>query len=190
MEENRFPWIRYPQLGCCGLSCRLCPRFHSREDNRCGGCKEPLHMEGGCPILNCAVKRKGVEFCWECDAAVGCGRWTSHLKFGRDFDSYKCCQTEEADVSFIRSFGAAKFEVAQKERQALLEELLRDYDEGHSRSYYCIAATVMEPGELRGALDRAGRETADLDKKGKSKALHKILNDIAKRRGYLLKLRK
>ncbi len=147
-------------------------------------------MAGGCPILNCAVKRKDVEFCWECDAAVGCERWTGHLKFGRDFDSFKCCQTEEADVSFIRTNGAARFEAGQKEREKLLEELLRDYDEGHSRSLYCIAATVMEPDELREALERAGRETAQLDMKGKSKALHKILNDIAKRRGYHLKLRK
>lgn len=29
--------IKYPEIGICGLSCRLYPRYHTESKNRCGG---------------------------------------------------------------------------------------------------------------------------------------------------------
>ena len=57
------------------------------------------------------------------------------------------------------------------------------------KSYYCIAATVMEPGELEEALTKAHKNSRDLGIKEKSKVLHSILDKIAKQRHYYLKLR-
>ena len=68
--------------------------------------------------------------------------------------------------------------------------MLRDFNEGRSKSYYCIAATVLEIEELREALTRAKKESDGLDIKGKSKVLHSILDDIAGKKSYCLKLRK
>lgn len=147
-------------------------------------------MGAGCPITNCAVKRKGVEFCWECEENGTCEKWAKHLKLGRQYDSFKCYQTLERDVAFIREKGVARFEKEQRAREQLLTEMLDGFNDGRSKTYYCIAVTVMEPGELRKALDKAEKTAEGLDPKGKARLLHGILDGIAARQGYLLKLRK
>jgi hypothetical protein len=31
--------IKYPEIGICGLSCRLCPHYHIEGESKGGGCK-------------------------------------------------------------------------------------------------------------------------------------------------------
>jgi len=68
--------------------------------------------------------------------------------------------------------------------------MLQEFNEGRSKNYYCIAATVLETSELKEALAKDGKDSAGLDIKGKSKVLHSILDEIAERRNYYLKLRR
>ena len=68
--------------------------------------------------------------------------------------------------------------------------MLSDFNEGRSKGYYCIAANVLEIGELETALAMARRDSFGLDIKGKSKVLHTILDAIAERKHYSLRLRK
>ena len=68
--------------------------------------------------------------------------------------------------------------------------MLQNYNEGRSKSYYCIAATVLQIEELNAALIQAKRDSSKLDIRDKSKVLHSILDETAKRKHYLLKLRK
>lgn len=62
---------------------------------------------------------------------------------GKRHDSFKCYQTLEADISFINKHGINEFEKMQKQREYLLKEILKDFNDGRSKSYYCIAATVL-----------------------------------------------
>lgn len=68
--------------------------------------------------------------------------------------------------------------------------MLMEFNEGRSKSYYCIAATVLEIDELRESLHKARKKAQGLDVKEKSKVLHSILDELALNRNYLLKLRK
>lgn len=147
-------------------------------------------MAVGCPFITCAVKRKGIEFCWECEESGTCEKWKNHREAGKIRDSFKCYQTLEADISFISQHGVSEFQKIQEQRESLLKEMLKDFNEGRSKSYYCIAATVLELEELEEALSRARRETVGLDVRAKSKALHRILDEIASRKHCRLKLRK
>jgi hypothetical protein len=90
---------------------------------------------------------------------------------------------------FIQKNEISEFEKMQKKREHLLKGMLKDFNEGRSKSYYCIAATVLEIEELKKALLRAKKQSDGLDIKGKSKVLHSILDDIAARNNYHLKLR-
>ena len=197
--------INYPEIGVCGLSCRLCPMYNTETENRCLGCKSPGRMAVGCPFLTCAVKKKGIEFCWECGENNTCEKWKKHREAGKSHDSFKCYQTLEKDISFICKKGVDEFEKVQKQRENLLKKMLKDFNEGRSKSYYCIAATILELEDLQEALVRAKEESEKsckpsrdfkndksnkTDIKCKSKLLHSILDNITAEKKYLLKLRK
>jgi hypothetical protein len=185
--------IKYPKIGICGLSCRLCPNYHTDTISRCLGCKSKGRMAIGCPFITCAIKKKGIEFCWDCEENKTCEKWRKHRDIGKKVDSFKCYQKLEDDITFIQKNGVAKFEKLQKIREQLLRELLQKFNEGRSKSYYCIVSTVLGIEELKEALIKVN-QTPDLRKglgiKEKSKILHYIFDEIAIRKKYFLKLRK
>ena len=182
--------MNYPEIGICGLSCRLCPHHHTEGASRCGGCKTESRMGAGCPFVTCALKKKGIEFCGNCKESETCEKWTKHRESAKKADSFTCYQKLQDDIAFIRKHGVSEFEKVQKKREYLLKEMLREFNEGRSKSYYCIAAKVMEMGELKGALNKSRKNSDGLDIKEKSKVLHSLLDEIARQRNYHLKLRK
>ena len=182
--------IKYPEIGICGLSCRLCPRYHTESKSRCGGCKSEFRMSAGCPFITCAIKKKGIEFCWQCKENETCEKWRKHREFSKRVDSFICYQKLEDNIAFIQKKGVNEFEKVQKTRENLLKEMLQEFNKGRSKSYYCIAATVLEIEELEKALTEAKKDSAGFEIKEKSKVLHSILDEIAERKNYYLKLRK
>jgi hypothetical protein len=175
----------HPEVGICGLSCRLCPRYSTG----CR-CRSREHKEvRWCPFIPCA-EGKCVEFCWNCKENNSCARWRRKRAFGRDHDSFKCYQKLEDDIAFVRENGLCTFIEVLNRRGWLLDEMLKEFDEGKSRSFYCIAATVFGLQELEDAIKRSQEISSGLDVKVKSEALRSILEETAKRKNYLLKPRK
>jgi hypothetical protein len=86
--------------------------------------------------------------------------------------------------------GVDEFEKAQKIKENLINGMLREFNDGRSKTCYCIAATVMETGELEEALTHAHQNSDGLDIKERSRVLHSVLDEIARQRNYYLKLRK
>ena len=113
-----------------------------------------------------------------------------HRESGKKVDSFRCYQKLEDDIAFIRKNGINEFEKTQKMREFLVKKMLREFNEGRSKSYYCIAATVMETGELEEALTKATKNSDGKEIKERSRVLHSILDEIARQRNYFLKLRK
>jgi hypothetical protein len=68
--------------------------------------------------------------------------------------------------------------------------MLREFNDGRSKSYYCIAATVLEISELQDASTKAREQSKDMQPKEKAKVMHSMLEFIADKKGYILKLRK
>ncbi len=182
--------IKHPEIGVCGLSCRLCPSYHAQGESRCAGCKSANRMAVGCPFITCAVKRKQIEFCWECEESDTCDKWRAHRQASRKYDSFVCYQRLEDNIAVVRRDGVKAFERTQKAREKLLREMLEGFNEGRSKTYYSIAATLMQLEELETALSTAMTRSAGLGLKEKSKLLHSLLDDIAEKKHYLLKLRK
>lgn len=179
----------YEEIGVCGLSCRLCPAYAMKTKSRCPGCKTTWRLRGPCSILHCAHK-KNIEFCGDCPESKTCLKWERHRKAGKETDSFKCYQRLENDIGFIMKHGLAAFRASQKIREKYLSEMLDRFNEGRSKSYYCIAATVLEVEELSQAVLEAKKRSAGLSLKEKAKILHSILDRIASEHNYCLKLRK
>jgi len=182
--------IKFHEIGVCGLSCRLCPRYHTDAESRCGGCKSEQRIAVGCPFITCAVKRQDIEFCWECQDSQTCEKWKNHRDFGQQYDTFKCYQKLEDNISNIARSGIESFKEQQKAREQILTEMLVEFNEGRSKSYYCIAATIMEIEELREALAQAREDSEGLGLKDRSRVMHSILDSVASKRNYHLKLRK
>ena len=102
----------------------------------------------------------------------------------------KCYQKLEDDIAFIREHGVEEFVKEQKIREQLLQEMLQHFNDGRSKSYYCITATVLEIDELKDALTRARVQSKNLQPSENAKVMHSVLDSVSKGKGYLLKLRK
>ena len=182
--------IEYPEIGVCGLSCRLCPNYQSTSASRCGGCKSDGRMRVGCPFITCAAKKRGIEFCWQCPEQEGCERWHGHRRRGQIRDSFVCYQRLEKNIAFVRDRGISAFVEDQRERENLLLRMLNGFNEGRSKSFYCIVATVMDTQEITRAIAQVEEESAGGDVLSRRRALHAWFERIAKEKNYNLKLRK
>jgi hypothetical protein len=180
----------YPNIGICGLSCRLCPSYYIDGPSRCGGCKSESRMTAGCQFITCAVKKKGIEFCWECDENSSCERWAGHRQQGQEKDSFVCYASLEANISSIIKDGLESFVETQSAREEFLCEMLANYNEGRSKSYYCIAATMLDTIDLEAVLENARGKTCGMDKREKSKNMHSLLDAVARKHSIKLALRK
>jgi hypothetical protein len=180
--------IKYPEIGVCGLSCRLCPNYHIQGESRCGGCKSEGRMKVGCSFITCAMK-KNIEFCWQCGEQEACQKWAQHRDWGKRHDSFVCYQSLEENIASVKRQGIAAFVRDQQDRERLLRVMLGEFNEGRSKTYYCIAATVMTVEELEWAIARGREQVTAPDMKAKARSFHAILDSIARTRGRL-KLRK
>ncbi len=125
--------IKHVEVGVCGLSCRLCPAYHRETKSRCLGCKSEFRMGAACAFQNCALKKKGIEFCGFCEESETCERWRKNREMGKKGDSLLSYQKVEDNIAFIQKNGIAKLEDEQKTREQLLKEMLADFNEGRSK---------------------------------------------------------
>lgn len=147
-------------------------------------------MTAGCPFITCAVKKKSLEFCGYCMENENCEKWQKHRDAGKQHDSFTCYQKLEENIAFILKNSLGEFDRLQKLREGFLKEMLQEFNEGRSKTYYCIASTVLEMDELEAALKLARESSRGQDVKGKSRVLHAVLDDVAEKKQYRLKLRK
>jgi len=141
-------------------------------------------------FITCAVKHKQIEFCWECDESETCIKWRRHRQASRTHDSFVCYQKLEANIACIQRDGITSFARTQQAREKLLRAMLQGFNDGRSKTFYSIAATVMEIEELQTALSLAARNAVGLAMKEKAQTLHALLDEIAARKHYIVKLRK
>ena len=83
----------------------------------------------------------------------------------------------------------------QRKRRLLLEDLLDNYNEGRSMSFYCLATILMPPELINEAVnnlkeDLTTNQVNSSDMKATAKALREIIQGLAQEHGIELRLRK
>jgi hypothetical protein len=179
----------YVEVGVCGLSCRLCPAHHRETRSMCPGCKSEYRMGAACSFLNCGFKQKGLEFCGFCQENKNCVKWRKHRERGKLFDSILSYQALEDNITFIEKNGLSEFEKQQIEKEKLLKTMLKEFNEGRSKSLYCVAATIMQIKELEAVLHEAREKTETLTLKEKAQVMKTLLHEAASKKKYTLRLR-
>ncbi len=189
------PVKTYPTTGCCGLDCGLCPRYYIVGSSRCPGCCGPdfFNKHPSCSYVTCCVKKKKLEVCAQCDE-FPCNKFESWSVSGSEYDSFLTHKKAHSNLGFIREQGLQRFMELQRRRIRLLEVMLKDFDDGRSKSFYCLAATLLPIADLEEAVKLSEQkiETGKVgeDLKTISKVLTGFLKDIADNHRIELKLRK
>jgi len=193
---SEYPSKKYPTIACCGLDCGLCPRYYTVGSSRCPGCCGPdfFKKHPSCAFITCCVKKKGLELCVQCKEFL-CSKFDQSIVDGGAYDSFLTYKKAYQNLLFIRDYGIEQFIEKQQKRIELLEALLNDFDDGRSKSYFCIATTLLPIKDIEQALDETKKKMAEEnvkinDKKLKAKILKGHLLKKASREGIKLKLRK
>lgn len=144
---------KYPTVGCCGIDCGLCPRHYTDGASRCPGCGgEGFELKHPpCGFITCCVKTHGAEVCAQCDS-FPCSRFERETG---EHDSFVLHRRVMPNQWRIRDIGLDAFLNEQASRIAFLEEALREHDDGRSKGYFCMAATLLTLAGLRQALTDA-----------------------------------
>lgn len=162
-------------IGCCGLYCGLCNKYQSKAPSRCVGCRLG-EQHSWCSIWNCCVKKHGFGICTECSEIFHCAIFLRR----------KVVEWIPAadNLRQIKEVGLKSWLNEQKERQALLEALLENYNEGRSMSLYCKACARMPIDLINKAIKEAkeklaGEKVDQSDVKSKARILKAGIKDLA-----------
>ena len=122
------------------------------------------------------MKKHGYENCTECNEVFNC----------KIFVRRKVAQWIPAfdNLRRIKESGLKNWLKEQKERQALAEELLDNYNEGRSMSFLCKACARMPIELINKAIKETKKEllSEKVDKsdiKSKAKILKAVIKDLA-----------
>jgi len=173
---------KYPTIGVCGLDCGLCPRYYTAGPSRCPGCAGPgfADKHPSCSFITCCVKKKGLEVCGRCPD-FPCPKFKTEEEYRqlKGSPSYPPYSRVMPNLNSIKEHGIESFIEQQRRRIHLLQRMLKDFDDGRSKSYYCRTAATLDPADIEAALATAAqRIKAEHVKPNDMKAKARILRSI------------
>ena len=171
--------------GPCGIFCGLCTKYQSKAPSRCLGCRVG-EQHSWCSIYRCCVMKKWSTTCLECEE-YPCERYSR-----RDWGEDKQTRVAQDSLNSIKKAGIEGWLKEQRQRRLTVEELLDNYNDGRSMSFYCLACTLMPINLINQAINEMKQRLSDdeIDNseiKAKSKALRAIIHDLASESGIDLK---
>jgi len=129
-----------------------------------------------CSIWNCCVKKHRFEACTKCSEIFNCPIFLRR----------KVVEWIPAadNLHQIKEVGLENWLREQKERQALLEELLQNYNEGRSMNLYCKLCARMPIDLINKAMEEAkeklaGEKADKSDMKLKARVLKAAIKNLA-----------
>lgn len=75
------------------------------------------------------------------------------------------------------------------EKTSLLAKLLKNYDDGRRKSFFCLAVNLLDLQSVRSVVKKLAKLAEDSPKLKAETAAH-LLNEAAEKKGISLKLRK
>jgi hypothetical protein len=192
-QPNNHPVKKHPTIGACGLDCGLCPAFHRDTKTRCTGCcgEGFWDTHPGCGFITCSVKQRGLETCGQCNEFEFCPRVMKLIEQAKHADSLLSYVPISANLDFVRKNGIEKWSARQNEKIAFLKTLLADFNDGRSKTFYCLSVQLLPLDKLKPALIQAQKKiTAEITPKDKAKLVREAFNGMAAKAGVELKLRK
>jgi len=90
-----------------------------------------------------------------------------------------------------KRIGLAAYEAELNKKVEALEELLRSYDDGRRKSFFCTAVNLLDLHDVNAIMGRLAHACApDAPRKEKAAAAARLFEELADKTGISLKLRK
>ena len=164
----------------CGLNCSLCPMNLNQYCPGCGG-------EGNqaCSIAKCSLQHGNVEYCFQCEN-YPCEKYNNI----DEFDSFITHQHQKQDMEKFKELGIELYSAEQQKKKVLLNHLLNAYNDGRKKTLFCFAVNLLELEDLENIISELDENTSALTQKEKSAHAASLLQEAAKKKNVILKLRK
>lgn len=182
------PFKKLATIGCCGIDCGLCPRYHTKGESACPGCggHEFTKKHPSCGFLTCCAIKHGWEVCADCNQ-YPCKRFEAEKN---GYDSFVTHKKVFMNLAEIKNKGILQFIENQRKRMEILIDLLTYFDDGRSKNFFCISCALLPLSHLLDlhrfafGLDTAGGTNE------KNKCIKIAFTDVAKNLNIELKLNK
>ena len=187
----------HPTIGCCGIDCGLCPRYYTKGATQCPGCLAPTFIDiigQTCSIITCCKKNHGHEACGEC-TEFPCTKFDTQWFGENAYDSFVTHKKAIPNNQYIKKQGLTSFLNQQQKRIQILEELLKYYNDGRSKNFYCLTTALLPISDLEKTIATIKNEIIKQkiskdDKKNLAKLVRTKLKQIAQKNQIELKLNK
>lgn len=130
------------------------------------------------------MTKKGLEVCSDCND-YPCNRFDSARN---GYDSFVTHRKVFTNLDFIKGNGIDCFIDQQKIRINILLDFLANYDNGRSKSFFCISCSLLPLDELQEACRFMKNLDDSIDVKDKNERLVDCLQEIAENLEIELKL--
>ena len=166
----------------CGLNCGLCSM---RIGGYCPGCGGGPGNQP-CAIARCSAVHGGLEYCHEC-SEYPCEKYDAIDRF----DSFITHRNQLKDMEKIKNVGKRAYLTELNEKAKILKSLLDNYNDGRKKSFYCVAANLLELSDLKSVMEQLETKLkSELTPKEKAAIVSNLFLSVAEQRGIVLKLNK
>ena len=171
-----------PGFSLCGLNCRLCPMHLGGYCPGCGGGEG--HQP--CTFIRCSRETGGMEYCFQCPR-FPCERYERVM----EYDSFLPHGHMVRDQEMARDMGLEDYLSRLEERRAILDRLLAGWNDGRTKSFYCLAVYLLEAEDLHRILEELERNVSpNASCKERAAMARHAFQDAAAARGIGLRLNK
>ena len=165
----------------CGLNCSLCPMNLNQYCPGCGGGAG----NQSCSIAKCSLQHGNVEYCFQCENYF-CEKYDGI----DEFDSFITHQHQNQDIEKFRELGIELYSAEQQRKNVLLNQLLSTYNDGRKKTLFCVAVNLLELDDLENIVNDLSKNTLNFSVKEKAAYAAGLLQETAKKKNIILKLRK
>jgi hypothetical protein len=178
----------HPTIGCCGIDCGLCPRYQSESISACPGCGGPQFKakHPSCGFITCCVVKSGLEVCSQCPE-FPCNRYNSEIDA---YDSFVTHKKVFPNLEYIKTNGIENFLKFQNIKINILKYFLSNFDDGHSKSYFCLSCALLPTEELSCIHSSVIGLVDSMEIKERNKRLKDDLHKASEKHDITLKLNK
>lgn len=131
------------------------------------------------------MERERIEYCNQCES-FPCEKYPEK----DEFDSFITYLNRYRDFEKLKKIGVKAYQKEQSEKAAILNELLKNYNDGRKKTLFCLAVNLLELDDLRKVMGQIKEDEECLSIKEKAARMAGLLQGVAAQKEICLKLRK